>query len=360
MLDAVAGVQASASRPSRSRSSARRAPTTCSRNARQGLPARRVLVGAGDADHPAARVRRARRRRAAGAARVLRRAGDDRPRRRSPATSFAAGDATQSVILLIGMAVGVDYSLFYIRREREERARGAGHREALLRTAATSGHAVLISGLTVMIAMAGMLLHRQRRSSRRSRVGAMLMVAVALIGSLSILPALLSKLGDRVNKGRHPAARAAARRASRGSGTRCSTRCCGGRWLSAIALGGARCSRSHCRRSACTRSCRASPTCRSRSRSCAPTSAIQKAFPGRADAGRGRRQGARRDRAAGAGGRSPSSSGSALATRRDVKQPIDVEVNPDEDGRDRVDSRCRATATTRASVARARRRCAAT
>ncbi|HVW90356.1 MAG TPA: MMPL family transporter, partial [Gaiellaceae bacterium] len=69
----------------------------------------------------------------------------------------AAGDPTQSVILLIGMAVGVDYSLFYIRREREERAAGLSHRDALLRTAGTSGYAVLISGLTVLIAMAGML-----------------------------------------------------------------------------------------------------------------------------------------------------------------------------------------------------------
>ena len=111
--------------------------------------------------------------------------------------------ATQSVILLIGMAVGVDYSLFYIRREREERARGLGHREALLRTAGTSGYAVLISGLTVLIAMAGMLLTGNAIFTSIA-VGAMLMVAVALIGSLSILPAMLSKLGDRVNKGRIP------------------------------------------------------------------------------------------------------------------------------------------------------------
>jgi RND superfamily putative drug exporter len=116
---------------------------------------------------------------------------------------FAAGDATQSVILLIGMAVGVDYSLFYLRREREERAAGAGHLEALLRTAATSGYAVFISGLTVMIAMAGMLFTGNPIFTSIA-VGAMLMVAVALIGSLSILPALLSKLGDRVNKGRLP------------------------------------------------------------------------------------------------------------------------------------------------------------
>jgi RND superfamily putative drug exporter len=115
----------------------------------------------------------------------------------------AAGDATQSVILLIGMAVGIDYSLFYIRREREERARGLGHREALLKTAGTSGYAVFISGLTVLIAMAGMLFTGNAIFTSIA-VGSMLMVAVAIIGSLSILPALLAKLGDRVDKGRIP------------------------------------------------------------------------------------------------------------------------------------------------------------
>jgi uncharacterized membrane protein YdfJ with MMPL/SSD domain len=115
----------------------------------------------------------------------------------------AAGDPTKSVILLIGMAVGVDYSLFYIRREREERARGLGPREALLKTARTSGHAVLVSGLTVMIAMAGMLFTGNAVFTSIA-VGAMLMVAVALIGSLSILPALLSRLGHGVDRGRIP------------------------------------------------------------------------------------------------------------------------------------------------------------
>ncbi len=115
----------------------------------------------------------------------------------------AAGDATKSVILLIGMAVGVDYSLFYLRREREERARGLSPREALLKTASTSGHAVFISGLTVLIAMAGMLFTGNAVFTSIA-VGAMLMVAVALIGSLSVLPALLGKLGHRVDKGRIP------------------------------------------------------------------------------------------------------------------------------------------------------------
>ena len=114
-----------------------------------------------------------------------------------------AADATQFIILLIGMAVGVDYSLFYIRREREERRNGLSHREALLKTSATSGQAILISGLTVMIAMAGMLFTGSKIFTSIA-VGSMLMVAVALIGSLSVLPALLSKLGDRVDRGRLP------------------------------------------------------------------------------------------------------------------------------------------------------------
>ncbi len=115
----------------------------------------------------------------------------------------AAGDPTKSVILLLGMAVGVDYSLFYLRREREERARGLSSREALISAARTSGHAVFISGLTVLIAMAGMLFTGNAIFTSIA-VGAMLMVAVALIGSLSVLPALLSKLGHRVDKGRVP------------------------------------------------------------------------------------------------------------------------------------------------------------
>ena len=63
---------------------------------------------------------------------------------------------------MIGMAVGVDYSLFYLRREREERTRGRSAHDALLRAARTSGQAVLISGATVLIAMAGMFVRGQR------------------------------------------------------------------------------------------------------------------------------------------------------------------------------------------------------
>ena len=111
--------------------------------------------------------------------------------------------AISSVILLIGLAVGVDYSLFYLRREREERAKGRSPREALQIAAATSGRAVLISGLTVMIAMAGMYFTGNATFSSFA-TGTMIVVAVAMIGSLTVLPALLAWLGDRVEKGRIP------------------------------------------------------------------------------------------------------------------------------------------------------------
>jgi RND superfamily putative drug exporter len=112
-----------------------------------------------------------------------------------------AADPTSSVILLIGMAVGVDYSLFYVKREREERAAGHEGREAVHRAAATSGQAVLVSGATVMIAMAGMLFAGSGVFTSIG-IGAMIVVFVSMVGSLTVLPALLSKLGDRIDRGR--------------------------------------------------------------------------------------------------------------------------------------------------------------
>ena len=108
-----------------------------------------------------------------------------------------------SVVLLIGLAVGVDYSLFYIRREREERAAGRDAEAALQAAAATSGRAILISGFTVIVAMAGMFFTGTRTFSSFA-VGTIMVVGVAMIGSISVLPAVLSKLGDRVEKGRIP------------------------------------------------------------------------------------------------------------------------------------------------------------
>jgi uncharacterized membrane protein YdfJ with MMPL/SSD domain len=120
-----------------------------------------------------------------------------------PSHIWPADDAANSVILLIGLAVGVDYSLFYIRREREERALGKGPQAALEAAAATSGRAVIVSGLTVLIAMAGLFVTGQKELVSVG-VGTMLVVATAMVGSLTVLPAVLSKLGDGIDRGRLP------------------------------------------------------------------------------------------------------------------------------------------------------------
>jgi uncharacterized membrane protein YdfJ with MMPL/SSD domain/pimeloyl-ACP methyl ester carboxylesterase len=104
-----------------------------------------------------------------------------------------------ALVLLVGLAVGVDYSMFYLRREREERAKGRSKRAALEAAAATSGRSVLISGLTVMVAMAGMFVVGDKTFASFG-VATMLVVAVAMLGSLTVLPALLSRLGDNVDR----------------------------------------------------------------------------------------------------------------------------------------------------------------
>jgi uncharacterized membrane protein YdfJ with MMPL/SSD domain len=120
-----------------------------------------------------------------------------------PSQIVPMDEMISSIILLIGLAVGVDYTLFYLRREREEKARGAGKIEAVHTAAATSGRAVLVSGFTVMAAMAGLLLAGDRTFTSLG-IGAIMVVAVAMIGSLTVVPAMLAWLGDRVDKGRIP------------------------------------------------------------------------------------------------------------------------------------------------------------
>ena len=120
-----------------------------------------------------------------------------------PSQIVPVDEQIAEVILLIGLAVGVDYSLFYLRREREERAAGRSEHAALEAAAATSGRAVLVSGITVLVAMAGMFLSGDKTFMSFS-IGTMMVVAVAMIGSLTVLPALLGRLGDKVEKGRVP------------------------------------------------------------------------------------------------------------------------------------------------------------
>ena len=108
-----------------------------------------------------------------------------------------------AVVLLIGLAVGVDYSLFYLRRERQERAAGRSPEAALEIAAATSGRSVLISGFTVMVAMAGMFLTGDATFASFG-YATIIVVALAMLGSLTVLPALLSRLGDGVDRLRVP------------------------------------------------------------------------------------------------------------------------------------------------------------
>jgi RND superfamily putative drug exporter len=108
-----------------------------------------------------------------------------------------------AIILMIGMAVGIDYSLFYLRREREERYGGREPHDALLTAARTSGQAVLISGATVLIAMAGMFVSGNSLFSTIG-MGTMIVVLAAMVGSLTVLPAVLHRLGDKVDRLRIP------------------------------------------------------------------------------------------------------------------------------------------------------------
>ena len=113
------------------------------------------------------------------------------------------GSSTSEVVLIIGMAVGVDYSLFYLRREREERTAGHSSAEALRIAAGTSGRAIVVSGLTVMAALAGLFLTGYDVFTGVA-LGTIAVVGVAVLGSLTVLPALLSWLGPRADRGRIP------------------------------------------------------------------------------------------------------------------------------------------------------------
>ncbi|MFG3512301.1 MULTISPECIES: MMPL family transporter [Streptomyces] len=126
-------------------------------------------------------------------------------------------DTASSVMLLVGLAVGVDYCLFYLRREREEREAGRDGDTALRIAAATSGRAIIVSGVTVCVAMAGMLFTGLAEFEAMG-LASLMVVAVAMVGSVTVLPALLSLLGERVEKGRIPFLRRRARKGGNGGG----------------------------------------------------------------------------------------------------------------------------------------------
>ena len=159
--------------------------------------------------------------------------------------------ATFEVVVVIGMAVGVDYSLFYLRREREERAAGKSFPEALRVAARTSGRTILVSGLTVMAAMSGLFLVGGGPFGGFA-LGTIAVVGIAVIGSLTVLPALLAWLGPKADAGRVPFWGASRRpHRHRGSGPGWPGGWSPGRWPGAASRRW-RCSRWPPRRWACT------------------------------------------------------------------------------------------------------------
>ncbi|OLZ54229.1 MMPL family transporter [Amycolatopsis keratiniphila] len=111
--------------------------------------------------------------------------------------------ATTVITLLIGMAVGVDYSLFFLRRQREERAHGHSIDAATRIAARTSGHVVVVSGLTVVLCVSGLVLTGLDNFTGLA-ISTAFVVGLAVLGSVTVLPALLSLLGDKVDRGRIP------------------------------------------------------------------------------------------------------------------------------------------------------------
>jgi uncharacterized membrane protein YdfJ with MMPL/SSD domain len=118
---------------------------------------------------------------------------------------YALPSDVAQLMVIIGLAVGVDYAMFYARRMMEERDRGRSAEAAVELAAATSGRAVLVSGLTVLAAMAGLLFSGNPLFVGFG-IGTMLVVAVAMLGSLTFLPAVLAFLGEKrwLEKGRVP------------------------------------------------------------------------------------------------------------------------------------------------------------
>jgi uncharacterized membrane protein YdfJ with MMPL/SSD domain len=116
---------------------------------------------------------------------------------------FPLDDSVKTVVVLIGMAVGVDYALFYVIRSREERRRGLASHDALERTTRTSGRTVLVSGTTVAIAMAGPFVIGSDIFNGIA-AGTIAVIACAVAGSVTVLPAVLELLGARIDRGRIP------------------------------------------------------------------------------------------------------------------------------------------------------------
>ncbi len=113
-------------------------------------------------------------------------------------TQFELSVFLVNFVTTMGLAVGIDYSLLIVQRVREERRNGLATDDAIIRAGATASRAVLFSGMTVVVALLGMVIV-PNSIFRSLGVGAILVVAAAVILALTLLPAVLKLLGDRIN-----------------------------------------------------------------------------------------------------------------------------------------------------------------
>ena len=180
-----------------------------------------------------------------------------------PGHWLPVGSETSTVVLLIGMAVGVDYSLFFLRRYREERARGASPSQAIAAASRTSGRAIVVSGLTVMTALAGLMLTGYSLFTGMA-IGAIVVVGIAVTGSLTVLPARPGSGTGSTRAGSRSSAAGARRRRRPGCGPAWSAGWSAARWP------GAARPRSRCWPSPRQRRASASPTRRSTPRRACP------------------------------------------------------------------------------------------
>ncbi len=116
---------------------------------------------------------------------------------------FALSFFVTNIIFMIGLAVGIDYSLFIVARYREERARGLEKIDAIARAGSTVSRAVMFSGITVVIALFGMLLVPFNIFIGLG-IGAILVVLASVLSALTLLPAILSILGNGIDRIRIP------------------------------------------------------------------------------------------------------------------------------------------------------------
>jgi RND superfamily putative drug exporter len=118
-------------------------------------------------------------------------------------TVFELNAFVQNIIIMIGLAIGIDYALFIVSRFREERQRGLEKIDAIAMAGSTAGRAVFFSGLTVVFALIGLLIVPQSVFVSLG-IGAISVVIIAVLATLTLLPATLSIMGDRVNRFKVP------------------------------------------------------------------------------------------------------------------------------------------------------------